>query len=65
MLETSMPPLLNCPFCEREVEIVALQRDPDNSEICIVMYFHPNGEKHFTTYKPAAPNPQRGLLTSV
>ena len=60
-----MPPLLNCPFCEREVEIVALQRDPDNLDICIVTYFHADGEKHFTSYKPAALNPQRGLLTST
>lgn len=58
-----MPPLLKCPFCEREVEIVTLQRDSDNPDICIVMYYHSDGEKHFTTYKPEARNPQRGLLT--
>ncbi len=65
MTGDAMPPLLNCPFCEREVEIVALQRDPDNPDICIVMYFHSDGEKHFTTYKPAHVNPQRGLVASA
>ena len=49
-----VPPLLNCPFCEREVEIVTLQRDPDAPDVCIVMYFHPDGERHFTTYRPQA-----------
>lgn len=59
-----MPPLTACPFCEREVELVTVQRDFDNPDICIVTYYHTDGEKHFTTYKPDALNPRRGLLTS-
>jgi hypothetical protein len=50
----AMPPLTNCPCCEQSVEIVTLQRDPDNINICTVVYYHHNGDKHFVQYEPKA-----------
>ena len=52
MLFCTLPPIASCPFCEQPVEIVTLQRDPDNTHICTVVYYHPNGEKHFVQYEP-------------
>ena len=52
MFARVMPPLLNCPFCEKPVEIVTLQRSPDDVNICVVSYYHPDGEQHFVSYIP-------------
>lgn len=48
----ALPPLLDCPFCEPAVELVTLQRDPDDPAICVVTYFHEDGNKHFISYQP-------------
>lgn len=52
MIANAFPPLLNCPFCEKPVEIVTLQRSPEDVNICVVVYFHPDGEQHFVSYIP-------------
>ena len=52
MFARAMPPLLNCPFCEKPVEIVTLQRSPEDVNICVVVYFHPDGDQHFVSYIP-------------
>lgn len=59
MFARAMPPLLNCPFCEQPVEIVTLQRSIEDVNICVVSYYHPNGEQHFVSYIPR----QQGELT--
>jgi hypothetical protein len=50
--DRAMPPLTNCPFCEKPVEIVTLQRSLEDVNICVVIYFHPDGERHFVNYTP-------------
>lgn len=52
MLLHSMPPVMNCPFCEKPVEIVTLQRSPDDVNICVVSYYHSDGDQHFVSYIP-------------
>ena len=52
MFARVMPPLLNCPFCEKPVEIVTLQRSPQDVNVCVVVYFHTDGEQHFVSYIP-------------
>lgn len=52
MFARAMPPLLNCPFCEKPVEIVTLQRSQEDVNICVVSYYHANGEQHFVSYIP-------------
>lgn len=51
-MSSQPPPFLHCPFCEKEVEIVTLQRDQVNTNVCIVVYFHPDGDQHFIRYEP-------------
>lgn len=43
---------LDCPFCKKDVEIITLKRDPDNKAVVNVVYFHTDGDKHFTIYQP-------------
>lgn len=52
MFSRTMPPLMRCPFCEKPVEIVTFQRSPDDVNICVVSYYHPDGEQHFVSYIP-------------
>lgn len=52
MFARAMPPVLTCPFCEKPVEVVTLQRSPEDVNVCVVVYFHPNGEQHFVSYIP-------------
>lgn len=51
-IESAIPPFFNCPFCEKPVEIVTLQRSMEDVNICVVVYFHFDGEKHFVSYIP-------------
>ena len=52
MPASAMPPLMRCPFCEKPVETITLQRSVIDVNICVVSYFHPDGEKHFVSYTP-------------
>lgn len=52
MFARVMPPLMRCPFCEKPVEIVTLQRSPEDVNVCVVSYFHDDGEQHFVSYIP-------------
>ena len=54
-----MPSLMNCPLCEKPVEIVTLQRSSDDVNKCIVSYYHSDGDQHFVSYIPK----RRDLLT--
>lgn len=52
MIGGRLPPLDQCPFCKREVEIVTIQRDAKTPEVCVVSYYHTDGDRHFITYTP-------------
>lgn len=43
---------VDCPFCKEDVEIITIQRDENNRDIVNVVYYHSNGDKHFTIYRP-------------
>lgn len=52
MQSNAFPPVMDCPFCEKRVEIVTLQRDAENTSVCILTYYHPDGDQHFIQYTP-------------
>lgn len=61
MCINGVPPL-TCPFCEKRVEAITLQRDPTAADVCTVTYYHEDGDQHFVQYRPKS-FPHQVLLT--
>lgn len=62
MINSQGIPVMECPFCKKEVEIVTIQRDEINNDVVNVRYYHADGDIHFVIYKPVSP--QGGLTKS-